>query len=97
MHSNTMPVHVAGRYGYLQVTPTADETARGYESAWMVVDFATLEGDGFPTFTSDTPVSSRAAAIAAARELHRYQVEGGEALHRAAIGEWAAELAGVRA
>lgn len=91
--TETVPVHVAGRYGYLQVTPTVAERARGYEQAFVVVDFSQIEDDGFPAFVGDA-VCNRGAAIANARERHRYEVQGGEALNRLAIREWAAELAG---
>jgi hypothetical protein len=89
---NTQPVHVAGRYGYLQVTPTVAERARGYESAWMVVDFGQLDDNGTPMLIGDDAMCSRAAAIAEARELHRYYSTGGDRLNSAAISEWVAEL-----
>ena len=92
MTADSIAVHVAGRYGYLQVTPTVAERQRGYDSAWMIVDFSELDDAGVPAFVSDDAVSSRAAAIAQARELHRYRASGGDHLNRMAVREWAAEL-----
>lgn len=91
--TETMPVHVAGKYGYLQVTPTVAERARGYSQAFVVVNFSDIESDGFPAFVGDA-VCSRRAAIDNARERNRYEVQGGEALNRQAIREWADELSG---
>ena len=82
---------IAGRYGYVEVTPTVAERARGYEKAFMVVDFSRIEEDGFPAFVGDAGCS-REAAIRNAKERHRYEVQGGESLNRLAIREWAAEL-----
>lgn len=85
------PRQIAGRYGYVQVTPSAAERQRGYESAFIVIDFSNVEEDGFPAFVADA-VCNRDAAIRDAKERHRYEVQGGEALNRLAIREWAAEL-----
>jgi hypothetical protein len=93
IHQTHSPVHVAGRFGYLQVTPTVLERNAGFREAYMVVDFSRIAEDGGPEFVYADAVCTRAAAIGHARELHRYEVEGGEALNRRAIAEWAAELA----
>lgn len=88
------PVHVAGRYGYVEVSPTADERERGFVRAYMVLDFSRINpDDGMPEFVYVSPVNSVHAARREARELHRYEVEGGEALNRLAIREWAQEIA----
>lgn len=87
------PVHVAGRYGYVEVSPTADERERGFVSAYMVLDFSRINpDDGMPEFVYQNPVSTVGAARERARELHRYEAQGGEALNRLAIREWVNEL-----
>lgn len=86
------PRRIAGRYGYVEVTPNAAERQRGYEKAFIVLDFSRIEEDGFPAFVGDA-VCNRDAAINNAKERHRYEVQGGEALNSLAIREWAAELA----
>ena len=91
------PVHVAGRFGYLQVTPSRDEIKRGYTSAWMVVDFSKVEDDGAPAFFYDEPFATHGAAYTVARQLHDYYTRRGDELNRMAIREWADELTAVRA
>jgi hypothetical protein len=86
------PVHVAGHYGYVQVTPTVVERNAGFREAYMIVDFARIEEDREPAFVFADAVCSRQAAIAHAREQHRYEVEGGERLNSLAIREWAEEI-----
>lgn len=91
------PVHVAGRYGYMQATPTKSERERGYTEAFLVVDFSRVNPeDGMPEFVYATAVCAVGAARRQARELHRYEVEGGEALNRLAISAWAEEIAASR-
>jgi len=90
--TDTIPVQVAGRFGYMQVTPTVLERNAGFREAYMIVNFTVTEDDGAPAFYFADAVSSREAAIAMAREQHRYEVEGGDRLNRMAIREWAAEL-----
>jgi hypothetical protein len=86
------PVHVAGRFGYMQVTPSREELDRGYTSAWMVVDFSRIEDDGAPAFVYDDPFVTHGAAYTIARQLHEYYSRGGDRLNRMAIREWAEEL-----
>ena len=83
--------HIAGRYGYVQVTPTVEERARGMNEAFVVLDLSVKEDDGFYKFASPTLVS-RNAAVRRAQEFARYDKEGGENLNRQAIAEWAAQL-----
>lgn len=88
----TQPVHVAGRFGYLQCSPTKAERERGFVDAYLIVDFSDIQDDGQPGFVFENAVASREAAISQAREQHRYHVEGGDAKNRAAIREWAQQL-----
>ena len=84
--------HIAGRYAIVAVTPTLEEIERGYgRKAWMVLDLSRKHEDGFYEFASPALVSMN-AAIRRAQEFARYDREGGEALNRAAIAEWVAEL-----
>jgi len=83
--------HVAGRYGYAEVTPTAAERARGYDRAFQVLNLTVLEDDGWFETVGDV-VCSREAAVSQARELARYEKSGGDRLNRQAIREWAAKL-----
>lgn len=84
---------VAGRYGVTQVRPTRDEIARGYVTAWQVVDMSDVDSDGLPALIGSA-VCSETAAYRQCRELARYEREGGEALNSLAIAEWALELTG---
>jgi hypothetical protein len=84
--------HIAGRYGYCEVTPTVEERQRGFERAFMVIDMSRKCEDGFYEFASRALVS-RNAAIRQAQELARYEKDGGERLNRIAVREWASELA----
>lgn len=91
------PVHVAGDYGYMQVTPTKSERERGYTEAFVIVDFSRVNpDDGQPEFVYQTAVCTVGAAREHARGLHRYKVQGGEALNRLAISAWAEEIAASR-
>ncbi len=90
-------VHVAGRFGYLQASPTVDEIARGYRQAWFVVDFSVIEEDGEPSFVYADPFATRGAAASVAKQLHDYYTRRGDELNRLAIREWAAELTGGKA
>jgi hypothetical protein len=85
------PRLIAGHYGYTQVTPTSAERARGYDKAFMVLDFSRTDDDGHPEFVGDA-VCTRSAAIRNAEELARYHRDGGESLNRQAVREWAAQL-----
>jgi len=89
---SSIPVHAAGRFGYMQVTPTIKEIERGYKSAWMVVDFSIIEEDGSPAFFYSEPFATEGAAYHIAKELHRYYSTGGDRKNSAAIREWADEL-----
>jgi hypothetical protein len=83
--------HIAGRYGYCEVTPTVAERERGFDRAFMVIDMSRKNDDGFYEFVSPALVS-RNAAVRRAQEFARYEKDGGESLNRAAIREWAAQL-----
>ena len=85
---------VAGRFGYLQATPTVDEIARGFRQAWFVVDFSVIEEDGEPSFVYADPFATCGAAYTVAKQLHDYYTRRGDELNRMAIREWADELTG---